>query len=107
MKDAVLVDQWISGTVVSGSVDWISLGITWAHILGGFLIIIGLLTRWAVLLQIPILIGAVIFINYHRGLNGYAGELVFAFVILLMLILFLIEGGGPISLDDYIRKNPR
>ena len=107
MKDAVLIDQLVSGSVVAGSLDWLSLCITWAHLLGGFLIIIGLLTRWAVLLQIPILVGAVIFILAHRGISGSGSEIIFAFFILLLLLFFLIEGGGPISLDDYLRRNPK
>jgi putative oxidoreductase len=31
-----------------------------AHFLGGILIVFGLLTRWAILAQLPILIGAVL-----------------------------------------------
>ena len=41
-----------------------------AHILGGILIFFGLLTRWAIIAQLPILIGAII-INFM----GYAGAL--------------------------------
>ncbi|HEU0063624.1 MAG TPA: DoxX family protein, partial [Flavisolibacter sp.] len=37
--------------------------IVFAHILGGFLIALGMLTRFASLIQIPILLGAIIFIN--------------------------------------------
>ena len=107
MNDAVMLDRLIAGSMVSGSVDWLPLFITWAHLLGGFLIIIGLLTRWAVGLQIPILIGAIVFINSGKGVNSSGSELVFAFVILLLLFFFLIEGGGPISLDNYFRNNPK
>src|SRR5580765_7830028 len=67
MNNAVLLNQLISGSIVSNSSDWLPLIITWAHLLGGFLIIIGLLTRWAILLQIPILIGAVIFMSTQSG----------------------------------------
>jgi len=80
--------------------------ITWAHLLGGFLIIIGLLTRWAVLLQIPILFGAVFFINAQKDMSTSGSEFGFSLLLLLMLLFFLIEGGGPLSLDDYFRKNP-
>ena len=50
--------------------DWLVIFITWSHLLGGFLIIIGLLTRWAALLNIPILMGAIIFINTQRDSFG-------------------------------------
>ena len=93
MNNAALLDQLVQGSIVSKTVDWLPLFITWAHLLGGFLIIIGLLTRWAVLFQIPILAGAVIFINTQKGTFNSAPELVFALIILLLLIFFFIEGG--------------
>src|SRR5690349_12462572 len=37
--------------------------IAFAHLVGGVLIIIGLVTRFAVVIQIPILLGAVFFVN--------------------------------------------
>jgi putative oxidoreductase len=80
--------------------------ITWAHLLGGFLIIAGLLTRWAVLLQIPILVGAVFFVNAQKGMFTSGSEFAFSLLLLLMLAFFLTEGGGPLSLDEYFRKNP-
>ena len=105
--NATQLEEIIKGTAVYRGSEWITLGITWVHLLGGFLIIIGLLTRWAVLLQIPILAGAVIFINNYHDASNKAFELSFAVVTLLLLIFFLVEGGGPLSLDNYFRKNPK
>lgn len=105
INNNAMLDQLLAGSIVSKKIDWLPLIISWAHLLGGFLIIIGLLTRWAVLLQIPILIGAVFFINQQRGMFSFS-ELIFALVILALLLLFLVEGGGPISLDNYFKKNP-
>lgn len=98
------LEELVKGNLVANRADWMVIFITWSHLLGGFLIILGLLTRWAVLLQIPILMGAIIFINTQRDAFG-AFELPFAFIILLLLILFLIEGGGPISLDNFFSKH--
>jgi putative oxidoreductase len=98
------LEELVRGSLVANRADWMVIFITWSHLLGGFLIIIGLLTRWAVLLQIPILMGAIVFINTQRDAFG-AFELPFAFIILLLLILFLIEGGGPISLDNFFSKH--
>lgn len=106
LNNSIMLDQLLAGSVMSNSVDWLPLAITSVHLLGGFLIIIGLLTRWAVLLQIPILVGAVIFISRKQGFANSGSELIFALVILILLIMFLIEGGGPISLDNYFKKNP-
>lgn len=98
------LEELVRGSLVANRADWMVIFITWSHLLGGFLIIIGLLTRWAVLLQIPILMGAIVFINTQRDAFG-AFELPFAFIILLLLILFLIEGGGPVSLDNFFSKH--
>ena len=38
--------------------------VIFAHIVGGFMIAVGLLTRVACLAQIPVLIGALIFVNW-------------------------------------------
>src|SRR3954468_24733110 len=48
--------------------------ITYANLLGGVFIATGLITRWAALVQIPILIGAVIF-NLQQGISFSNTEL--------------------------------
>ncbi|HEX6431540.1 MAG TPA: DoxX family protein [Niastella sp.] len=98
------LEELVKGSLVANRADWMVLFITWAHLLGGFLIIIGLFTRWAVLVQIPILMGAIIFINTQRDAFG-AFELPFALMVLVLLIFFLVEGGGPISLDNFFSKH--
>lgn len=84
--------------------DWIALVITWIHLLCGFLITIGLFTRLSALIQIPILIGAVI-INLSGGIFMPGSELVFSILILALLVFFLFEGGGELSLDEFIKKH--
>ena len=76
-----------------------------AHILGGILLIAGLFTRIMCLLQIPVLLGAVFLVNIKNGIFGTNSELEFSILILALLIIFFIEGGGPLSLDNYFRKN--
>jgi uncharacterized membrane protein YphA (DoxX/SURF4 family) len=98
------LEELVKGSLVANRSDWMVIFITWSHLLGGFLIIIGLLTRWAALLNVPILMGAVIFINTQRYSFGNF-ELPFAFLVLLLLIFFLVEGGGPISLDNFFKKH--
>lgn len=76
--------------------------VTFAHILGGFLLIIGFLTRLACLLQIPILIGAIIFVNISQEVARPYSDLFLSVIVLLLLIYFLIVGNGPwgIKLPD-------
>jgi len=42
--------------------------IAFAHLVGGLLIAMGLITRPAILFQLPILIGAVLFVRPETGL---------------------------------------
>ncbi|MGZ5133844.1 MAG: DoxX family protein [Flavitalea sp.] len=106
MANATIVERFIEYNPLFSKAWWLPIAITWAHMLGGVLIIVGLLTRYAVLLQIPILLGAVIFLTKNSVL-GSGGELIFTILVLLLLVFFLIEGGGPLSLDDYFRKIPK
>jgi putative oxidoreductase len=76
--------------------------ITFAHLFGGTFIVIGLLTRWVVGLQLPILLGAVLFFN--RQLFGMGSELGLSLLVLVLLVFFLFEGGGPVSMDRYLKK---
>jgi len=77
-----------------------------AHIMGGLLIAIGLLTRVAVLFQIPVLLGAVIFVNLPKGLLSFHSETELSVLVLFLLVFFLIEGSGPLSVDEFIKKHP-
>ena len=65
--------------------------IAFAHILGGILLILGVLTRFACLIKIPILLGA-IFIR--TDMYKPFSEVLLPIVVLLLLIYFLIIGNG-------------
>ncbi|WP_100615316.1 DoxX family protein [Confluentibacter citreus] len=71
-----------------------------AHFLGGILIAFGLLTRWAIIAQIPILIGAVL-INFMGEMN--TGNLTLAIITLSICSFFLLYGSGKHSLDYYFK----
>ena len=79
--------------------------IVFAHILGGILLTAGVLTRFACLIQIPILLGAVILFNFSLdSMRPY--ESLLSVVVLLLLSYFLVIGNGPLSLKllDYDDK---
>ena len=107
MYSSVNTQQLLYNTVFASSADAILIGITWAHLLGGFLIIIGLLTRWAALLQLPILLAAIIILANQYGIFASGTALPFTVIIFLVLVFFLVEGGGPLSLDNYFRLHPK
>ncbi len=70
-------------------------GIAFAHILGGGLLVLGMLTRFASLIQIPILLGAIFFANAGNGLWQPFSELWLSILVLLLLVYFLMAGNGP------------
>ena len=71
-----------------------------AHFVGGFLLVIGLLTRWAVVAQLPILIGAIL-VNFLGEMN--ARNLVLASITLLLCVFFMFYGSGKHSADYYLK----
>lgn len=101
MRDSTLLESLLSKSNFISYSPWIALVITWLHLLGGFLVALGLLTRFAVLIQIPILVVAVLFVN--QPAYNYP-EFIFSLSVLLLLIFFFFEGGGPISADHYFKQ---
>lgn len=73
------------------------------HICGGAFIALGLLTRAAIIAQLPVLLGAVFF-NIQARTLGIQSEWFLALVIFFMLLYFLVNGPGEVSMDAY-RKN--
>ncbi len=76
------------------------------HLVGGFLVALGLLTRVACLLQIPILLGAVFIVHAPAGVVPPDSSWWLSLVILLLLVFFTIEGGGPWSCDRWLKVHP-
>jgi putative oxidoreductase len=77
------------------------------HLVGGILITLGLLTRFAVVIQIPILLCAVFFVNLSRGFSMLNSELWLSVIVLLLLVLFWVIGSGPFSVDHQMKRKPR
>lgn len=74
--------------------------VTFAHMVGGILIALGIYTRMASIIQIPIVIGAVFLTSiFKEPINTLAWPSITA---LVLLLLFTILGSGPISLDKYL-----
>ena len=68
-----------------------------AHIVGGFLLAVGLLTRVACIIQIPVLLGAIVLVNWE--VMKPFSLFILSLIVLLLLIYFTIIGSGPWSLD--------
>lgn len=77
--------------------------VAFAHLVGGILIILGLVTRFAVVIQIPILLGAIFFVNISKGFSFLNSELWLSVIVLFLLILFWVVGSGSYSADQWMK----
>ena len=77
--------------------------ISLAHLMGGLMLTVGLLTRIAAWVQIPILGGA-LFVHRGEGLMSSGQGLEFAGLVLFLLVVFSISGSGPLSVDNGMPK---
>lgn len=74
--------------------------VAFAHLVGGVLISVGLLTRWSIFVQLPIIIGAIL-INFVGTM--VLSNLIEAIIALLFCIFFLFYGSGKHSADYYFK----
>ncbi|HBU78315.1 MAG TPA: DoxX family membrane protein [Muricauda sp.] len=71
-----------------------------AHFVGGILITVGLLTRWAAIAQLPILFGAIL-TNFIGVMN--TNYLMLAVIVLITSLFFIVYGSGKHSVDYYLK----
>ena len=74
------------------------------HIAGGLMIASGFLTRVAILFQLPILIGAVLFVNTQTSVFTVYSEWLLSIIVLLALLFFLFYGPGTRALDVFLKE---
>jgi putative oxidoreductase len=99
LKDMILASRF------SGWVGILTAYVTFAHLFGGVFIIIGLFTRIAALLQIPVLLGALFFILPVHEVNDMGSDLILSLIVLGLLIYILKKGSGSISMEDYLKHH--
>lgn len=80
-------------------VDWLTYYVLIGHIVGGLLLVIGLFTRLAAVIQIPILVSAVFFVSIDSGLASGNQSLELSGLVLIILAVILIFGPGQMSMD--------
>lgn len=81
--------------------------VAFVHLIGGILITIGLVTRFASVIQIPILLCAIFFVNISKGFTMLNSELWLSVIVLLLLVLFWVVGSGPFSVDQSMKRRAR
>jgi putative oxidoreductase len=73
-----------------------------AHLGGGVLLAIGLATRLAALVQLPVLFGAVFLVHSGESLLTSGQSLEFSALVLMLLLVYLAVGAGPLSVDAWL-----
>jgi putative oxidoreductase len=73
-----------------------------AHLVGGLMLILGMLTRLAAIVQIPILLGAVIFVHGRSAFLGPGADFEYALLMLILLVVFFFYGAGKWSVDHWV-----
>ncbi|MFD1257280.1 DoxX family protein [Mucilaginibacter terrae] len=69
------------------------------HLIGGLFIAIGSHTRTFCLLNLPVLLGAVFFVNLSPNIFSPYAEFWLSCSVMLALLCFLIEGDGKLSVE--------
>lgn len=101
VRGVMLIADPSAITQLAGAQDvymWYSY-IIGGHLIGGLMLTVGVLTRVAALIQVPILTGAVAFIHLDQGLLTVGQSLELATLVLFLLLIYLVFGSGPLSVD--------
>ncbi|SEN32330.1 Uncharacterized membrane protein YphA, DoxX/SURF4 family [bacterium A37T11] len=69
------------------------------HILGGLMIALGSNTRLFCLLNLPVLLVAVFFVNFQQNIFRPYSEMWLSVIVLFGLLLFMVEGDGKLSIE--------
>lgn len=105
IRDTTILQSMIQQTGIgffSNNAEMLAFIIAYLTLLCGLFILSGLFTRTSSIVQIPILIVAVFFVN-SKSIDQSASELVLSVVVLILLIVFAIKGSGTISADEFFR----
>jgi putative oxidoreductase len=105
LSNSEQLEQLILSSRFAAGVVFLTAYITFAHLFGGVFIILGLLTRIAALLQIPILLGAVFLVlPWQVHITG-VDELILSIVVLGLLLFILWKGSGEFSMGQYLKRH--
>jgi putative oxidoreductase len=73
-----------------------------AHVIGGFLLALGLMTRVAAAVQLPVLLGAIAYVHWDEGLFQPAQNLELVILVFFLLAVITVGGAGRLSLDEWL-----
>lgn len=105
IRDSALLEVLIGRTgigVFSQNSNILSFVVSYLSLLCGLFIGSGLWTRASSIVQIPILIVAVFFVNINNVATSQF-EFILSVITLILLIFFAFKGSGTISADEFFR----
>lgn len=105
ISNTILLETLIEKTgagIFTKNTEVFSFIVAYLSLLCGLFIATGLWTKISSIVQIPILIIAVFWINM-KGISENGFELVLSIITLILLIFFAIKGSGAHSADEYFR----
>jgi uncharacterized membrane protein YphA (DoxX/SURF4 family) len=76
-----------------------------AHVAGGLMMAFGILTRVGAIIQIPNVLGAILFVHLREGLFTEGQTLEFSLLVLFLLVLIAFIGAGRLSADYFFSKH--
>lgn len=105
IRDTALLEVLIQHTGIGGfsnNSQVLSFIVSYLSLLCGLFIATGLFTKTSSIIQIPILVVAVFFVNAKNiGENSF--ELILSVIVLILLVFFAIKGSGTLSADEFFR----
>jgi uncharacterized membrane protein YphA (DoxX/SURF4 family) len=102
-----LLDSLLQGGSLRAAPIMLAHYVVAAHLCGGLMMALGLLTRFAALVQLPVLLGAVLFVHLEEGLFTRVQNLEFALLVLFLVFLVMLHGSGRWSMDHYLFASKR
>ena len=71
-----------------------------AHGLGGIFLVLGIYTRWAALANVPVMLGALVFVHLKNGFWAHQSPSGYEYVLVLLVatVAAAMIGGGVLSL---------
>ncbi|HEU5364783.1 MAG TPA: DoxX family protein [Hanamia sp.] len=105
IRDTELLKLLVQHTGVgafSQNSEWITFIVAYLTLLCGLFIFSGLFTRASCIVQLPIILVAIFFVNIQR-VDQSTFELLLSVIVLILLVLFAIIGSGTLSADEFFR----
>jgi uncharacterized membrane protein YphA (DoxX/SURF4 family) len=103
VRNQEFLEGLISNAVLLENLSFLKIVIPFIHILGGFMIIIGVYSRLMIFIQLPIILAAIVLLLISGGMSYYR-EIAFALAILILLISYLKFGDGLYSWNNLIKN---